>query len=62
MQQDCLACKSPQRKATVSDYSHSALSDFGRTNPAKVINFLNVAAAWDKRQGGWDPSLGLVSI
>ncbi|GAQ81913.1 hypothetical protein KFL_000940220 [Klebsormidium nitens] len=38
----------------------TALAVGRMTNPAKVINFLNVAAAWDKRQGGWDPSLGLL--
>src|SRR5918993_867435 len=29
-------------------------------NPAKVLGFLDVAAAWRPGPGGWDPSLALV--
>jgi uncharacterized protein len=29
-------------------------------NPAKVLGFLDIAAAWRRAAGGWDPSLALV--
>ena len=29
-------------------------------NPAKVLGFLDIAAAWPTVAGGWDPSLALV--
>ena len=29
-------------------------------NPAKVLGFLDIAAAWRPINGGWDPSLALV--
>lgn len=29
-------------------------------NPAKVLDFLDIAAAWRPGPGGWDPSLALV--
>ena len=29
-------------------------------NPAKVLGFLDIAAAWQPVAGGWDPSLALV--